>query len=318
MRIFITGGLGFLGSHLVLQLLKRHHKLVLLVRPSKGKSTLMRVREKFGDDIAAKVNIIEGDLNSFQHDNYTKHIDKVIHVAAMLNLGYRLKDKIWKTNLEGTKNILSFCAYHKVPHIIFISTAYTHGKNAYELSKIKAEEEVKTSGILYTIIKPSIIIGSPEDPGSLQTVNQVASTIAKVHARVESTRRRVERGMALPPLILGFRLEGNPNSTMNLIPVSVVTDRIMKLLNKKGVFFVTNPNPPTVQEVTNEVGEVLMLNLRVEQEFLASPPEAVLRKLLRAYTPYMQSESKFSTVVNKDFRLEKGYITDTVRAFMSK
>jgi len=96
MRIFLTGSLGFLGSHLVPKLLEQNNKLILLVRSSKNKSALQRVREKFGDDIAKDIEIIEGDLDNlwvpFQLCNYTKQIDKVIHIAALLDLGENRKD----------------------------------------------------------------------------------------------------------------------------------------------------------------------------------------------------------------------------------
>lgn len=320
MRIFLTGGLGFVGSCLVPKLLEQGNNLILLIRPSKNKSSLQRVRDKFGDDIAKNVEIIEGDLDNIwvpsQLCNYKKHIDKVIHIAALLDLGERRKEEIWETNVEGTQNVLSFCSHHEIPHLVFVSTAYTQGKNSYELSKIKCEEEIKKSGIKYTIFKPSIVIGSPKDPGPTQAINHVASTIIKVHKRAETARLKIQNELALPPLELGFRLKGDPKASLNVIPVDLVADNIVKLMNKKGTYYITNPNPPLLQEVANELSEAVSLHIYIVEHFKHSPPEKLLERVLIPFLKYMQGELKFPTVIDKGFRLEKEYIRDTLKSFL--
>lgn len=318
-RIFFTGGLGFLGSHLVLKLLKQGNKLILLIRPQKNKSALDRVIDKFGSDIAKDVEVVEGDLDNiwipFQLCNYTKHIDKVIHTAALLDLGERNKDEIWKTNVEGTENILAFCAHYEIPHLIFVSTSYTLGRNTYELSKAKCEERIEKSGVNYTIIKPSIVIGSPSDPGPSQAINHVALTITKLHKKAETARVKIQNGLALPPLELGFRLRGDPKASLNVVPINLVVDEIIDLMNNKGTYYITNPNPPSVQKVANELGEALLLNIHILKDFKHSPPEKILERVLKPFFTYMQGEPEFPSVL-KSFRLRKGYIKDTVKAFL--
>jgi len=322
MRIFLTGGLGFLGSHLVRKLLKQDNELMLLIRPLKNKSALQRVREKFGDDIVKDIDIIEGDLDNvwvpFQLCNYTKPIDKVIHIAALLDLGEKRKDEVWKTNVEGTENILAFCAHYEIPHFIFISTAYTLGRNPYELSKAKCEEEIKESDIDYTIFKPGVIIGSPSDPGPSQAINHVALTIVKLHKKAETTRLKIQNGLALPPLELGLRLKGESEASLSVIPISLVVDKIIELINSKGTYYITNPNSPSVQEVANELGEALSLNIHILKKFKHSPPEKILERVIKPFLTYMRGEPEFPTVIDKEFEIEKGYVKDTVKAFLDK
>lgn len=322
MRIFLTGGLGFLGSHLVRSLLKQDNKLILLIRPLKNKSALQRAREKFGDEIVKDIEIIEGDLDNIwvpsQLCNYTKPIDKVIHIAALLDLGEGRKDEIWKTNVEGTENILAFCAHYEIPHLVFVSTAYTLGRNFYELSKAKCEEEIKESGINYTIIKPSVIIGSPSDPGPSQAINHVALTIVKLHKKAETTRLKIQNGLALPPLELGFRLKGESKASLSVIPINLVVDKIIDLINNEGTYYITNPNPPSVQEVANELGEALSLNIHILKKFKHSPPEKILERVIKPFLTYMQGEPEFPTVIDKGFRVEKEYIRDTVKSFLDE
>lgn len=236
-------------------------------------------------------------------------------MAALLNLTEN--EKVWETNVEGTRNVISFATRNNIQQFYFLSTAYSsiNGHNLYEKSKAIAEISVENSKIpRVTIIKPSIIIGSKENPGTDQTINRIALTIAKVHARAECARRKFQDALALPPLELGFRLNGNPDSTLNVVTVDVVADEIIK--GKEGTFFITNPHPPRLQEVADEIGEALKLNIRILMEFKPSPPERLLSSLIKPFLPYMQGEPSFPTVLDKSYKLPKGYIRDMVRAFL--
>ena len=317
-RIFLTGALGFLCSQLIPKLVQQGNELTLLVRSSKNKSALERVRDKFGDEIAKDVEIIEGDLDNISLPG-TVHIDVLVHAAAMLDLGESRKDEVWHTNVEGTRNIINFCREHNVRHLTFISTAYTEGRNIYELSKAKCEEEIKESGISYTILKPSVIIGSPDDPGPTQAINHIALTIARLHRTAEMTRLSFQDKLALPPFEFKpiFRMKGNPNSTINLIPVDVVAQKIAKLKGTEGVHYITNPNPPKLKCVAGELGEALLLDIKVCEQFTASPIEKILHKSVKPFLVYMQGEPTFPTVVSKKFRLPKGYVKATVKTFLN-
>ncbi|GAI36469.1 unnamed protein product, partial [marine sediment metagenome] len=244
-------------------------------------------------------------------------IDSLFHLAARLDLTN--KKKVWQTNVVGTSNVLSFMKSHDIPRLLFMSTAYTQHRNRYEVSKEQAERDVlsakATQGLKVCIIKPSIIIGSRENPGTDQTINHVALTIAKVYSRVQATRKKVQDTLALPPLELGFRVKGDPQATLNVIPVEVVADEIASLETGR-TFYITNPNPPLLEEVADEVGDALGLNIQILKEFRASPPEKLLEKLLKPFLAYMQGEPHFPTVVRKDFKLPQGHIRDMVTAFL--
>ena len=314
--------MGFLGSYLVPRLLEQKNNLILLVRNQEKKSALDRVREKFGDDRSKNIEVVDGDLQNIWVPsslcNYRNQIDVLLHAAALLNLGTKKRAEIWETNYEGTKNVISFCQKNFIKHISFISTAYTQGRNDYEITKEKCESELKDSGMSHTIIKPSIIIGSPDDPGPGQTINQFALAIIKIHMKAESTRGKMQNGLALPQLELGLRVKGDPQSTLNVIPVANVTGSIIKILDKQGTYYVTNPNPPTTEQVSMEVGEALGIHIHIKQQFRSSPIEKMLHKVVKSFLPYLQNEPQFPTVVDKDFVLRKGYLSDMVKSFLKK
>ncbi|GAJ05320.1 unnamed protein product, partial [marine sediment metagenome] len=149
-----------------------------------------------------------------------------------------------------------------------------------------------------------------------QAINHVALTIAKVYRKAETARRKVQDTLALLPIELGFRIRGDPQASLNVIPMHLIENKVADLRGAGGMWYITNPHPPLLQEVANEVGEALGLNIQIVREFKPSPPELLLQKLLTPFLPYLQGEPHFPTVVDKGFRLPRGYIRDMVRAFL--
>ncbi len=306
MRYLITGASGFLGKELVSQLRERGHTVYGLFR--KPPKTYIPV-PLIGD--ITKLDLGLEDI---------PEIDAVIHSAALLDLGDKHKDEIWETNVDGTRNVLKFIETHNIPRLVFCSTAYTQGRNYYEESKGLAEHDILQArvvqGTKVSIVKPSIIIGSPKNPGTDQAINHVAITIARVYQRFAAAREKVEDTLALPPLELGFRLKGDPEATLNVIPVDVVAKEVFKAQGKEGIFYIANPNPPMLREVANEVGEALGLSIHIQKEFKHSPPELLLEKLIKPFLPYIKDSPSLPTIVESGFKLPRGYIRDTVKAFL--
>lgn len=311
-RIFITGANGFLAKQLIACL--REKKLINIIYGLYRKPPKHYVFFPFIPLIGDITNPDFGLIS-------IPKIDTLIHCAALVDLSDRHKNEIWRINVKGTQNVIKFCAEHNIPRLVYLSTAYTQGKNTYEFSKQQAEEDIlsarATQGLKVTIVKPSIIIGDKENPGTDQTINHVALSIAKVYRKLATAKEKVQDTLVLPPFELMCRIRGDPQATLNVIPVSRVADEIAKLDRKEGTFLITNPNPPLLQEVADEVGGALGVNLRIVKEFKASPPEKVVNRAIKPFSPYLQGEPAFPTTIDKSFSLPHGYIRDMVRAFLS-
>ncbi len=110
MKIAITGGAGFIGSH-VAALLKKEHNL-----------TIFDISGQKTDD-AQHVKGDITDLNSVV--NALKDADVVIHLAAFL--GVEKSDanplKTLEINIQGTRNVLEACRINKVKKIVFSSSS---------------------------------------------------------------------------------------------------------------------------------------------------------------------------------------------------
>ncbi len=129
MNIFITGGSGFIGSHLVEFLLKRKIKVYLLVEYNFEKSLgwLNNIKNK-------NLKVIFGDIrdpSSFQ--NYVKECDIVINLAALISIPYSYKapKSYIDTNLLGTFNLLEAAKKYKIKKFIHTSTSEVFGNPAY-------------------------------------------------------------------------------------------------------------------------------------------------------------------------------------------
>ena len=178
---FVTGGTGFIGSHLVERLLGRGYTVRCLVRNEKKKGYLEKL----------PVDFFVGDLFSTAVlDKAIAGVDYVYHVAGVV--GSRTKEGFYSQNRDGTRNIAE-SASRVNPHLtkfIFVSsgaavgpatassmvdeTTPYHPITTYGKSKMAAELEVlKFSGSLpITIVRPTAVYG-PRDPATFDYFNTI-------------------------------------------------------------------------------------------------------------------------------------------------
>lgn len=285
MKILITGATGQLGRELVPRLVERGDDLILLVRDEEKAKALFQ-----GPLFSCR--LISGDVTEAIRP--VGGIEAVYHLAADINLGKRHEERTWKTNFVGTQNVVAFCQEHDVPHLYDVSTAYTGGlRNPYEKSKAAAEEAVLNGKFKKTIFKPGIIMPSYSMGDVLKpstgAVYQFARGVCSVHKRAEVVRRAIEGTLRLPILEPKFRLKGKASGKINLVPVDQVADFIAKTL-EEGTFWLTNPNPPTVGEVTKAIGQAMYVDIEVLPEFEMSAVEALFHKIAAPFMDYLEGD----------------------------
>jgi len=303
MAILVTGASGFIGRALVPLLLDKGHKVYGLFRKPPEAYIPFRFIPLIGD-------ILEPDLGLKE---VPEDITMVHHLAGIHRLGEDKDGAIWKTNVVGTKNVLNFCVKHAIDHLYFTSTAYAWPVNPYGLSKIRNEadiEEYAEYGIKPTVFKPSIVMGVPlfPYPGHFM---QFVSAVVKVHQRAELIRRKIEGTLRLPVIEPVFRIKGNPNGKLNLIQVDQVVWGMANIENT-GTFWLTNPNPPTLKQLTEWIGEFIMVDLQVLSDFKPTPIEAAFQKMSTAFEPYMQGDN-FKSNLQLSPPITKAFIQDTIQ-----
>jgi len=183
-NILITGGAGYIGSHISEVLIKNKKKIFIADNLSTGYRRLINKKAKF-----FKVDILK---NKKIKDIIIKNkIDSVIHLAANLIIGEGEKHpkKYFKNNVLGTKNLLRACKNTTIKNLVFSSTAavYKDGqykvdeksiikpKSVYGKTKIKAEKIIKKfckrNKINYCILRYFNIAGSSPS-GKIGLINK--------------------------------------------------------------------------------------------------------------------------------------------------
>lgn len=118
MKVFVTGGTGFIGRRLVEKLVQRGAQVSALVRSHEGaeRVSALGARPVWGD-INASESLIEPMRGQ----------DVVFHLAACYRYGYRNRRKMELINVEGTRNVLEQAFQLGVPRILYTSTVAVYG-----------------------------------------------------------------------------------------------------------------------------------------------------------------------------------------------
>lgn len=146
MKTIVTGGRGFIGTHLVCKLLELGHEVIVIDDMSSGTSK-----------VDGAIYYLESICNPIHH--LFEGVDCVFHMAAEARIQASIDDPMHttKTNIVGTVNVLDACRFNNVPRIINSSSSAVYGLtekfptnedtitdclNPYAASKLAAEEMI--------------------------------------------------------------------------------------------------------------------------------------------------------------------------------
>jgi nucleoside-diphosphate-sugar epimerase len=180
-RVLVTGGAGFIGSNLVVELLARGHAVRVLDNFSSGhRHNLARVE---GD-----IELIEGDLRSYERVHHAvRGCEVVFHHGALPSVPRSVQDPITtsEVNVGGTLNVLLNARDEGVRRLVFASSSSIYGDAPgfprtedaapmplapYPVSKLAAEQYCRVFSSVYGLATVSLryfnVFGRGQDPAS--------------------------------------------------------------------------------------------------------------------------------------------------------
>lgn len=121
-RVLITGGAGFIGSHMADRLLAEGHRVILLDNESTG----------FKRNVPAAAHYLKGDVTdpAALEEAFRAGLDAVFHIAGQTStiLSFQTPEEDLRVNVGGTVRVIQKCLEHRVPRLLYASsmTAYGH------------------------------------------------------------------------------------------------------------------------------------------------------------------------------------------------
>ncbi|WP_273426923.1 UDP-glucose 4-epimerase GalE [Marinobacter sp.] len=192
MKVLVTGGAGYIGSHVVRQLAQAGHDIVVFDNLSTGYRWAVTAGELVVGDLADETAI--GDV-------FASHkFDAVLHFAAHIVVPESVANplKYYSNNTRNTLNLLKAVERHDVPYMVFSSTAAVYGMpeqtvltedlplapiNPYGASKMMSERMIMdlaaASSLNYVILRYFNVAGANPD-GKLGQATPEATHLIKV------------------------------------------------------------------------------------------------------------------------------------------
>jgi NAD(P)-dependent dehydrogenase (short-subunit alcohol dehydrogenase family) len=287
LNYFVTGATGFVGRHLVAELLKRDGTIYALVREgSRGKCDALS--ESLGAE-EGRIVPVAGDLSkpALGVEGFDEKIDHLFHLAAVYDVDAEEEAAV-RANVEGTRNVVEFANSHDVGRFHHTSSIAVAGRyrgvfqedmfdegqrlpHHYHQTKFESEklvrEGVQTKTLVY---RPGIVVGHSET-GEMDKIDGPYYFFKLL--------QRLRR--ALPEW---FPLAGPEGGQTNLVPVDFVAkamDHIAHLPDNElpgDTFHLVDPEPTTVGQSLNEFAKAAhapQFVMRIDQNMTNAVPKPV-------------------------------------------
>jgi NAD(P)-dependent dehydrogenase (short-subunit alcohol dehydrogenase family) len=287
LNYFVTGATGFIGRHLVAELLKRDGTIYALVREgSRGK--LDALVQRLGAD-EGRIVPVTGDLSKpgLGVDGFDEKIDHLFHLAAVYDVEAD-EEASERANVEGTKHVIEFSNAHDVDRFhhtssiavagnyegVFQEDMFDEGQKLphhYHRTKYESERLVREGVEAKTIVfRPGIVVGHSE-----------TGEMDKIDGPYYFFKLLQKLRHALPEW---FPLAGPEGGQTNLVPVDFVAramDHIAHLPDDElpsDTYHLVNPEPMSVGGALNEFAKAAhapQFVMRIDQNLTNVVPKQV-------------------------------------------
>lgn len=288
MRVLVTGGTGFIGSHFTRRLLEEGHALTLVVHkraPEVPEGGMVKYH---------RADLLDPTL--FRNAGFK--CDMAVNLAGQLRKPGIPDETYWKVHYESTKHLIEECIKFRIRHLLLVSTTGVYGATGrsprgedgplgpgdiYEKTKLEAEryarEQCPIDGIPLTIARPALVYG----PGD----------------------------MHLLPLYRGirggyFRIVGDGSNLIHPIYIDDLIDGLMRCLMEPGdaatprVFNLAGERPVAFGELCETIAKAMgrkLPSMRIPRGMASAAGGAleVLHRVARIRPPLTRETVRFMT-----------------------
>jgi len=273
MKVLITGGAGFIGSHLAEALLEEGNDVFIIDNLSTGRL----------DNVPEKAIFLETDIQRENHiGTYFSSFkpDVVVHAAASY------KDPTdWRedtvTNVLGTVNIVKQCLKHDVKRIIYLQTSLCYGppqeqpitlrhplmpQNSYAITKTAAERYIRMSGLDYISFRLANCYGPRNLSGPIPTF------FKKLNEGKNCTIMRTRRDFVYVDDLVRLLLMAIDGKGSGVYHISSgrdysIEDVYWEIYEAMGSELVGKTSPNFIQKGADDVETILLDPSRTKREF---------------------------------------------------
>jgi dihydroflavonol-4-reductase len=183
--IFVAGGTGFLGSHLLYKLVQLNEPIRALYRDEKKLDQIRKFGKYYpsgNSRLIDKIEWVKGDmLDYYTLSEYLEGVTQVYNAAGLVSFKDEDKKKLFTINVQGTANLVNACLERKISRLCHVSSIASLGQaidgklieetrlwdqasadSPYSISKFRGEMEVWRGiyeGLNAVIVNPAVIIG---------------------------------------------------------------------------------------------------------------------------------------------------------------
>ena len=265
LKVLVTGGAGFIGSHFVDRLIDASHDVIVLDNFSTGKNGNLTNSER-----RPNFQLVQADVRRIPRSfvKRVRRVDRVVHLAALTSVQQSIRDPVSTTevNVVGTLNVLKAAKALKAGRVLFASSAAVYGTpqifpiteeaslkpiSPYGASKAASEHYLGSFEGNHGIEAVSLRFFNVYGPR--QTPNQYAGVISIFG----------KRALKQQPLLVF----GDGSQTRDFIFVSDIVDATVAALEKKltsRVFNIASGHETSILELANTIQRIAKSQSKLE------------------------------------------------------